>query len=87
MRQLLDPLLSELAVANATEEKGRFLVVLHGVQRAYPDILADFASQFLYTMKARASEELSLCLEMLITFAPRLAQEKTLYMLFYNQLS
>jgi hypothetical protein len=75
MRQLLDAVLSDLAGAGAAEERLRFLRLLYGVQRAYPDILADFAGQFLYGMKARQGEELSLCLEMLITYASRLVQE------------
>jgi hypothetical protein len=76
MRQLLDTLLSELSVAGSAEDRSRFLRLLHGVQRAYPNILADFAGKFLYAMKAMSSEELSICLEMLITYSPSLVQER-----------
>jgi hypothetical protein len=74
MRQLLDPVLSELAVGSGADERARFLVVLHGVQRSYPEILVDFANHFVYVMKIRSGDELSLCLEMFTTFAPRLVQ-------------
>ena len=89
-----DAALKALSIGTTAEQKKKFIMVLHGVQKGYPSILIKYASCFKYSLKLMAAEELGLCFEMLETHADQLRSDpsslpqelKLIGLAFYIQL-
>ena len=61
--------LKKLSEGNTSEQKKRFILVLHGIQSEYPKILSTYASHFKYSLKNMNDDDVSICFEMLQTHA------------------
>ena len=70
--------LSDLSVHSTADKRQKFIIILHGIQESYPAILDDCASKFKYSLKNMVGEELSLCLEMLISHSTALIKDQAL---------
>ena len=66
--------LSEMSLNSSADTRSRFIIILHGIQQSYPEILISLASKFQYSLKTLVGEDLSLCLEMMVSHASELSQ-------------